>query len=271
MAPERPTCEHLLLEETNSVLWITLNRPEKLNAVNPQMRQEIVDTLDYARGTPDVRAIVVTGAGRAFCTGADIVGRNFPSPVEGEKGNSMHGRTSDLRWGWHRVMSMLWECEKPVIAAVNGWAIGFGGHLPLYCDLAIMSSTAQFREVWRARGLPVEAGGAYILPRIMPLNKAKEKLFFADPISADEALSLGMVNKVVAPDDLIPAAREWAERLAAGPTRILGIIKRQVQMSLDSTLERALHDEVNALVMTGLVGQEERDRDAIEGFGPARR
>ena len=86
MAMEQPTCEFLLLEETKGVLWITLNRPEKLNAMSPQMRQELVDTLDYARGTPDVRAIVVTGAGRGFCTGADIVGRNFPSPVEGGEG-----------------------------------------------------------------------------------------------------------------------------------------------------------------------------------------
>ncbi len=243
---------HLIYELRDHVAWVTLNRPEKLNAVNPQMRLELFAAVDRIRADPQVRCAVITGAGRAFCTGADIYGRLFPYPVEGEEGNVLDGRTSDLRWGWHRILRLLWECEKPIIAAVNGWAVGFGAHLPLYCDLVVASEQAQFMEPWARRGLPIEAAGAYILPRLMPLLKAKEKVFFAEPISAQEALALGLVNKVVPAEELIPTAQAWAARLANLPTRVLGIHKRQLQMALDSTLERSVYDEVTALVLTQL-------------------
>ena len=154
-----------------------------------------------------------------------------------------------MRWGWHNIVRMMWECEKPIISAVNGWAVGFGCQLALYSDLVIASQEAQFQEVFAARGLPMEAGGAYILPRTISLVQAKEKAFFAEPISAEEALSLGMINRVVPANELISKVEEWSTRLASGPTRVYGMHKRQLQMSLDSTFERAAQDEVNALAM----------------------
>ena len=228
-----PSFEYLTLEIDQGLAWLTLNRPQKMNAVTGEMRQELVDAFDYFRATPEVRVVVVTGAGRGFCAGADISGRNFPYPREGDPESRLDGRASDLRWGWYRVLKMMWECEKPIIAAVNGAAYGFGSHLAMYADLSIASEEAQFGEVWAMRGLPVEAGGAYMLPRLAGLNRAKEILFFGEPISAQRAYELGLVNRVVPADQLMTAAREWAEKLLQSPTKVLGLIKRQVQMSLD--------------------------------------
>lgn len=241
------TYEFVRLEKREGVAWLTLNRPDKMNAVHPPMRDEILAALDACRGDPETRAIVITGEGRAFCTGADISQHYYPSPIEGDAGNPLHGRTSGLRWGWHHIIQMLWECEKPIIAAVNGWAIGFGCQLALYSDLILVADGARFQEVFAARGLPMEAGGAYLLPRTLTLVQAKEKAFFAEAIPASEALALGLVNRVVPAEELMPLAEEWATRLAAGPTRVYGMHKRQLQMSLDSTFERAAYDEVNAL------------------------
>lgn len=258
------TYQFLRYELRDGVAWLTLNRPEKMNAVHPPMRDEIYAAIDACRGDPAVRAVVITGEGRAFCTGADISARYFPSPREGESDNPLHDRTSNMRWGWHRIIQMLWECEKPIISAVNGWAIGFGCQLALYSDLVLVSEDAHFQEVFAKRGLPMEAGGAYILPRIVSMVQAKELAFFADPIPAAQALALGMVNRVVPAGQLLPLAEEWSTRLAKGPTRVYGMHKRQLQMSLDSTLERSLHDEVNALNLLNSC------EDSQEAFGAFR-
>lgn len=243
--------------------WLTLDRPEKLNAVHPPMREQLLKAIDACRSDPQVRAVVITGAGRAFCTGADISGRHFPYPVEGSEGNALHDRTSNLRWGWHTIIEMLWECEKPVIAAVNGWAVGFGCQLALYCDLVIASEEARFVEIFAARGLPMEAGGSYLLPRTLSIVQAKEIAFFAEPIGAQQALSLGLVNRVVPPEDLLPLAEEWSQKLANGPTRVYGMHKRQLQMALDATLQRSFQDEANALAL--LAGSADA-KEALEAF-----
>lgn len=250
----------LTLEVRDKTAWLTLNRPERMNAVHPPMRDELLAALDHCRGNPDIRCVVITGEGATFCSGADISKRYFPSPVEGEFTNPLHDRTSNMRWGWHHIIRMMWECEKPIISAVNGWAVGFGCQLALYSDLVIASHEARFQEVFAARGLPMEAAGSYILPRTMSMVQAKEKAFFAEAIPAEEALALGMINRLVPAADLIPLAEEWSARLAAGPTRVYGMHKRQLQMSLDSTLERVMHDEVNALALLASA------EDSMEAF-----
>jgi 2-(1,2-epoxy-1,2-dihydrophenyl)acetyl-CoA isomerase len=255
--------EFLICEQRGGVAWLTLNRPHKLNAVHPPMRQELFSALDWMRGDPSVRCIVVTGAGRSFCSGADISQRFYPSPIEGEEGNQFHARTSDFRWGWQRIIETMWESEKPIIAAVNGWAVGFGCQLALYSDLVIASDAAQFQEVFARRGLPMEAGGSFILPRTMSMVQAKEAAFFADTIPAEDALRLGMVNRVVPPGQLIPLAEQWADRLANGPTRVLGMHKRLLQSALDSTMQRSFQDEINALAL--LTGSTD-SREAIAAF-----
>ena len=241
--------EHLKFEIEEGVGRVTLNRPDRMNAVHPPMRDELVAVFDECRGNPLVRSVLVTGEGRAFCSGADISRRWFPSPVEGREGHPLDERISNMRWQWHRIIQMMWECEKPIISAVNGWAVGFGCQLALFSDLVIASEDALFHEAFAARGLPLEAGGAYVMPRAMSLVQAKEKAFFAEPIPPQEALSLGLINRVVPAEELMPKADEWALRLARGPTKVFGMHKRQLQMSLDSTLERVFYDEVNALTM----------------------
>ena len=163
----------------------------------------------------DVRAVVITGRGKGFCSGADLSRpAGAPEPVR------TAGATREtLRTGMQVLLRAIWELEKPVIAAVNGTAAGLGAHLAFVCDLIIAAAGARFIEVFVRRGIGMDAVGGFLLPRVMPLAKAKELVFFGDALTAEEALPLGIVNKVVPPEELEATAREWAERLAQGPTR----------------------------------------------------
>ena len=260
--------EHLLFDVRNDVAWVTFNRPEKLNCINLTMRSELFDAIDTIRASSDIRAAVFTGAGRAFCTGADLTSPGgFHVEGEGTRGHTLDHLKSNLRWSWPRLNQLLWEVDKPTVAAVNGWALGFGFHFALYCDFLIASEDARFQFIWGRRGLPVEAAGAYILPRLVGINKAKELILLADPFSPQEAKEMGLATRVVPADELLPHVTEFAERLASGPTRIMGIHKRQIQMSLDSTIERSTYDEINALILTS---QSSDAQEARKAFGERR-
>ncbi|WP_395362373.1 enoyl-CoA hydratase/isomerase family protein [Streptomyces sp. YH02] len=213
----------------NGVSWITLNRPEAMNAVTWDQRERIMALLDEASGDPDVRAVVVTATGRGFCAGADLRGAGASAVSETVPGDV--ART--IRRGAQRFIGAVLDCEKPVIAAVNGTAAGIGAHLAFACDLVLASESARFIEVFVRRGLVPDGGGAYLLPRLIGPQRAKELMFFGDAVSAAEARELGLVNRVVPADELAKTAREWAERLAQGPTRALALTKQLVNASLD--------------------------------------
>ncbi|MDX2560080.1 enoyl-CoA hydratase-related protein [Streptomyces sp. TX20-6-3] len=212
----------------NGVSWITLNRPEAMNAVTRDQRERIIALLAEASADPDVRAVVLTATGRGFCAGADL--RGAPSaagePVAGDVARM-------IRLGAQRFIGAVMDCEKPVIAAVNGTAAGIGAHLAFACDLVLASESARFIEVFVRRGLVPDGGGAYLLPRLVGPQRAKELMFFGDAVSAAEAYGMGLVNRVVPAEELPKAAREWAERLAQGPTRALTLTKQLVNTSLD--------------------------------------
>jgi 2-(1,2-epoxy-1,2-dihydrophenyl)acetyl-CoA isomerase len=261
-SPEKPAeksadpVDSLVLHATdNHVSWITLNRPEALNAITPDQRERLIQHLSHASCDPDVRAVVITASGRGFCAGADLRGgpptgeRVAGERVAGERvaGERVAGDVARMiRLGAQRLIGAVLDCEKPVIAAVNGTAAGLGAHLALACDLVLAADSAKFIEVFVRRGLVPDGGGAYLLPRLIGPQRAKELMFFGDALTAADAARLGLVNRVVPADDLEKTARDWAERLATGPTRALALTKQLVNTSLDTDRTTAFAAEAAA-------------------------
>jgi 2-(1,2-epoxy-1,2-dihydrophenyl)acetyl-CoA isomerase len=200
--------------------------------------------------------VVLTGAGKGFCTGADLSKRSSGGPTGPGAAREM------MRTRSHRLIRMLWDLEKPVIAAVNGVAAGVGSHLAFACDLVIAAAEARFIEVFARRGLMIDGGGAYLLPRLIGLAKAKELVFFADDLPAEEALRIGLV-KVVPGAELEAATREWATRLAQGPTFALGMSKRLMNRSLEIDFETSLEEEAMAV---SIVTQSEDAQEGMQSF-----
>ncbi|MFJ9937675.1 enoyl-CoA hydratase/isomerase family protein [Streptomyces virginiae] len=241
--------EDTVLHRTeNNVSWITLNRPEAMNAVTWAQRERVIALLADASADPAVRAVVLTATGKGFCAGADLRGGSATGPATGSGGGDrVAGDVArTIRLGAQRLITAVLDCEKPVLAAVNGTAAGIGSHLALSCDLVIAAEGARFIEVFVRRGLVPDGGGAYLLPRLVGPQKAKELMFFGDAVPAAEAARLGLVNKVVAAEELQDTAREWAERLAQGPTRALAMTKQLVNASLDGDRAAALAAEATA-------------------------
>jgi 2-(1,2-epoxy-1,2-dihydrophenyl)acetyl-CoA isomerase len=252
----------------HQVLWITINRPDAGNAITPAVRNGIIDLLSDASGSLDVRAIVITATGpKHFCTGADLrAGRTAPAPDAASQGagpaptDRIVGDAARLiRTGIQRLTAAILDCEKPVIAAVNGTAAGGGAQIVLACDLAVAADHARLIQVFVRRGLIPDGGGAYLLPRLVGMKKAKELVFFGDDLAAPEAERLGLLNKVVPAAELEATAREWAERLASGPTKTIGFAKRLLNQSPD--VDRATSFEQEAL----LVEMVTQTGDAAEG------
>ena len=248
--------EAITYSRENQVAWITLNRPDARNAVNDAMREELLQVLTDARTNLDIRAVVITGAGKGFCTGADLSRRGSGPTWPGAAREMLRTRSQ-------RLIRAVWELEKPVLAAVNGVAAGLGAHLAFASDLVIASAEARFIEIFVRRGIAIDACGAFLLPRLIGLAKAKELVFFGDDLPAEEAQRIGLVNRVVPADQLQTAAREWAERLATGPTFAIGMSKRLLNRSLDVDLETALDDEAMA---QSLVTQSEDTKEGMLSF-----
>ena len=245
------------------VAYLTLNRPEALNALTPAQRDRLIQLFGEASADPAIRAVVLTGTGRGFCAGADLrggtgagergAGDGSGQRTAGEQGSG-DGRAERvvgdvarmIREGAQRLVAAVLDCEKPVIAAVNGTAAGLGAHLALACDLVLAAESARFIEVFVRRGLVPDGGGAYLLPRLVGPQRAKELMFFGDALSATDAERLGLVNRVVPDGELDKTAREWAARLAAGPTRALALTKQLVNASLDSDRATAFAAEATA-------------------------
>ncbi|WP_149825026.1 enoyl-CoA hydratase/isomerase family protein [Streptomyces tailanensis] len=263
LEPPEKSRDSLILHATdNAVSWITLNRPEALNAITPDQREQLIQLLSDASADPAVRAVVITATGRGFCAGADLRG---PATDTGERVPGDISRT--IRLGAQRLVAAVLDCEKPVIAAVNGTAAGIGAHLAFACDLVLAAEEASFIEVFVRRGLVPDGGGAYLLPRLIGPQRAKELMFFGDALPAADAERLGLVNRVVPAQDLEKTAREWAERLATGPTRTLALTKQLVNASLDTDRTTAFTAEAAAqeINMTTADAQE-----GVASFGERR-
>ncbi|GAA2637816.1 enoyl-CoA hydratase/isomerase family protein [Streptomyces axinellae] len=240
--PVEQPLEKVVTQATdNGVSWITLDRPHAMNALTWDQRERLISLLSEASADPAIRAVVLTARGRGFCAGADLKGAPGTSRerIAGDVAR-MIGR------GAQRLVGAVLDCEKPVLAAVNGTAAGLGCHLALACDLVLAAESAAFVEVFVRRGLVPDGGGAYLLPRLVGPQKAKELMFFGDSLPATEAERLGLVNLVVPAEELEKTARAWAERLATGPTRALALTKRLVNESLDAGRAIALTAEATA-------------------------
>jgi 2-(1,2-epoxy-1,2-dihydrophenyl)acetyl-CoA isomerase len=244
-AEPRPLEDQVQHRVDAGVAWITLNRPEAHNAITPDQRNRVIDLLAAASSAVDVRAVVLTATGDGFCTGADLrAGRaSAPPKPDGAPDRVMGDAARLIRTGAQRLVGSVLDCEKPVVAAVNGTAAGIGAHLAFACDLVIAADTARFIEVFVRRGISPDGGGAYLLPRLVGLQKAKELIFFGDDVPAEEALRIGLVNRVVPRDELETAARQVAERLAAGPTKAIGAAKWLLNRSFDSDRRTAFDEE----------------------------
>lgn len=226
--------ETITVGRDNGVVTITLNRPEKKNALNGTMWDELLATFREVQDNPADRALVLTGAGGAFCSGADLTTVGG-SAVERHQLAAMR-HVADVCLALHRL-------PQPTIAKVHGVAVGAGANLAFGCDLIVASDEARFAEIFARRGLSVDAGGTWLLPRLVGMHKAKELALFADIISAKEAEAMGLVNRVVPAGDLDRFVDDWARRLAGGPPIALRQTKQMLNNSFSLTLDQALEDE----------------------------
>ena len=250
----------LRVERDGAVLRLTLDRPDVHNALDWRTREGLVAALREASADLAVRAVVLTGSGdRAFCTGADLrVPLPAPPKPEGAPERAQGDVARGIATGWQQVVTAVLDCEKPVVAAVNGTAAGAGMHLALACDVVLMADTAKLVPVFVRRGIAPDAAGAYLLTRLVGPQVAKRLYLLGDDVPAVEALRLGLVADVVPAGELPSAADALAARLAAGPTRTLAVTKRLVNRALDVDRDTALVEEAWAqeLVMTTEDAQE---------------
>ncbi len=231
--------ETLIVDEVDRVVTITMNRPRRKNAANSVMWEELSDVVRALHSADEVRAVVLTGAGGDFCSGAD---------VSGEETRSRHMLHSMRHIG--DLCLSLQRLAQPTVAKVRGVAAGAGLNMALACDLVIAAEGARFSEIFARRGLVVDFGGSWLLPRLVGMHRAKELVLLADIIDAAEADRIGLVNRVVPEAELDATVDSIAARLAAGPPIALAMSKRLLNNSFDVTLEQALDDEGLAQTVT---------------------
>ena len=229
--------EHILTTESEGILTITLNRPEKLNAFIGHMRRDLAEALEHAGSDRNVRVVILTGAGRAFSAGGDIA---FMAELMQRRDSEEFAR---ILGAGRRVILAIRQMTKPVIGSINGPASGAGCNLALACDLRVASSNATFSQSFAKVGLHPDWGGSYFLPRLVTPNKACELFFLGEAIDAAEAQRLGIVNHVVTPEELDAATMQLAERLRAAPPIALAAAKQAVYMSQSAELEEMLRYE----------------------------
>jgi 2-(1,2-epoxy-1,2-dihydrophenyl)acetyl-CoA isomerase len=235
--------EPVLVAQLDGVRTLTLNRPEAMNALTLEAMQALGDRLEGAAADPDTRAVVITGAGAAFSAGGDLaLLQALPTMPPNQVREVVYGT-------FQRVPRLIRGMDKPVIAAVNGAAVGAGCEIAVACDLRVASEKARFGEVWMNLGCVPAMGGMFLLPRIVGLAKATELVMTGAIIDAAEALRIGLVNKLVMPPDLALAAADLARTLARGPARALGAAKAAPNQGLDSSLAAELESTMHAQLM----------------------
>ncbi len=239
--------KQILYSQENRVSTITLNRPEKLNAYSEIMVHEILAALAHARDDEAVRALILTGAGRGFCSGGDISEDfQYPARYRGHRLESL----LEMRENMHRLIAFLQRFDKPVVAAVNGPAVAGGLTLALSCDFRIAAESARLGDTSLKFGLIPDEGGAYLFPKFMGLERALKMSLLSEVYSARDAKDLGLVTEVVPDAELMPAARRWAERLADGPPIAIRITKRMLYKQQTMSLDNALEDAALSTIAT---------------------
>jgi enoyl-CoA hydratase/carnithine racemase len=226
--------ETIEVTRASGIVTVTLNRPAKKNAANAQMWNELLETFREIASSSDDRVMVITGAQGEFCAGADLSAGGPSAPRQHQLASMRH--VGDVALALHRL-------PIPTIAKVRGVAVGAGCNIALGCDLVVASENARFSEIFARRGLSIDFGGSWVLPRIVGMHRAKELALLADIIDAGEAERIGLVNRVLPDGELDEFVAGWAARLAAGPPIALAMTKRMLDNSMQVTLEEALDDE----------------------------
>lgn len=233
--------EQLLVEQDGHVVTITLNRPERLNAISRPMLEELSAKVVEADKDPDVRCIILTGAGRGFCSGLDLIDTSDRMEDDGNasmsQGSNRPRQLFDLR---DAPINVMWHCDTPIVCAINGAAAGYGMDLTLLCDMRIMAENAKLAAVTAKRNVVPESGGTWLLPRLVGWAKAAELYYRGRTIGAEEAREIGIVNEVVANDDLMPTAQTWAREIAENAPMAVQTTKRMMRMGMEESYDTAV-------------------------------
>ncbi|WP_310712901.1 enoyl-CoA hydratase-related protein [Nonomuraea sp. 3-1Str] len=241
---------------TDSVATVTLDRPEAMNSLTAEVKSALLEALRRAAGDDQVRAVLLTGSGRAFCAGQDL--REHADNLEAGR-----GLAGTVREHYNPLVELITTMAKPVVAAVNGVAAGAGASLAFACDLRIASERAKFALAFSGIGLAPDSGASWTLQRLVGAGRAAELMLLGEPVDAARALELGLVTRVVPPDDVLKAAGELAVRLAQGPTRAYAATKRALAYAATHTLPEAL--ELEALLQDECAATRDH-RDATRAF-----
>lgn len=232
----------LLLEKTEHVAVLTLNRPQKLNALNGELRDAMLDAIADVKADDAVRAVIFTGAGRGFCSGADLTsggGGQNTAPTQNE-------HLDDLGWVGRQALS-VYGLNKPVIGAVNGVAAGAGMSLALACDVRVGTEKSRFKTVFIERSLSPDSGMSFFLPRIVGYSRATDLIYTSRTVDAEEAHRIGLLDRLVDHDDLMESALELAGQMTAWPPLALRMSKRVLQHNMECDLETALRYELTSI------------------------
>jgi 2-(1,2-epoxy-1,2-dihydrophenyl)acetyl-CoA isomerase len=243
--------KHIAYSKESHIATITLNRPDRLNAIVPSMLEEMIKALADAVKDAEVRVLIFTGAGRGFCSGADL-----RSVTEEPPSISLANRVMEFS-------QLLLSAEKPIIAAINGPAAGWGCELALLCDMRIASERARFAEVFVRLGVVPDGGGTWLLPRLVGWGRASEMLFTGKQIDAIEAERIGLVNRVVPHDELESATRELADSIVRNPPLAVRMIKRAMRLGLKSDLQVAIEQGLQDVAS---LAQSEDTEEALSAF-----
>jgi enoyl-CoA hydratase/carnithine racemase len=228
--------ETLIVDRQDGVVTVTMNRPERKNAANGKMLVELRQIFEEVEDRPDDRAMVLTGAGGAFCSGADLSDPSGPASDPTRSGLSRMRRLGDVALSLHHI-------TKPTIAKVDGFAVGAGLSLALGCDLIVCTDRAKLSMIFSKRGLSLDNGASWLLPRLVGLARAKEIALFGGMWSGEEALALGLINRVLPVDEIDAFVDEWAATLAAGPPLALSMTKTLLHASWNASMEQVVEDE----------------------------
>lgn len=241
MAISPSNTEQLLVEQDEHVVTITLNRPERLNAISRDMLNELSAKMVEADKDPEVRCIILTGAGRGFCSGLDLIDTSDRMDKDGGMTGSGSNRPPrqlfDLR---DAPINVMWHTDTPIICAINGAAAGYGMDLTLLCDMRIMADNAKLAAVTAKRNVVPESGGTWLLPRLVGWAKAAELYYRGRTVDAQESLDIGIVNAVVPKEDLMDTARAWAKDVAENAPMAVQTTKRMMRMGLEESYDTAV-------------------------------
>jgi enoyl-CoA hydratase/carnithine racemase len=246
MADGGQVFEHIAWERRGQVGVLTLNKPDRLNALSMAMRDEVEGVLEAAHADDELRCLVLTGAGRGFCSGADLQAGAAVMAEGGLVRKDQNARIDEMGWVG-RWASMWAHFDKPVIGAINGVAAGAGLSTALACDVRIGSENARFKSVFIERNLSPDSGLSFFLPRVVGYAAAADMIFTSRAVAAEEALRIGLLNRLVAADELLDAAVAFANEMAGWPPLALRMSKRVLQHNQDASLEDALRYETLGL------------------------